>query len=192
MPELTVSIDTKQLKRALADLGSKAPTAIMRALNRTAGTARTQAVRAVAKEIRLPQKTIRPMLPLIPATAKFLEAKLIARGWPVSLMRLGARQTKAGVVYSGPSGPVLIPGAFIARMPQGGRGVFKRIRPSERRSRGAWSLNLPIDKLRGPSVPQLVLEKGIFEGLVKTSQDTLAKNLAHETEYLLNKRQSRG
>ena len=109
MTELRVTVDTRQLKRALVKLGEKAPAAIMRAVNRTARTARTQAVRAVAKEIRLPQKDVRPMLPVIPATPRLLEAKLLARGRPISLMRLGARQTKQGVVYRGPGGPDLDP-----------------------------------------------------------------------------------
>lgn len=188
MPELTVTVDRRQLKEALAELGRSAPSAIRRALNRTAGTARTQAVRAVAKEVRLPQRDLRPMLPLIPATTQHLEAKLIARGRGVSLMRLGARQTKQGVVYRGPGGPVLIRSAFIATMPHGGRNVFLRVPPSLRRSHGAWSMNLPIFRQTGPSIPKIVLEKGIFDAVRATATVNLAKNLAHETEYLLNNR----
>ena len=179
MTEVRVAVDTRQLKRALAELGKKAPAAIMRAVNRTARTARTQAVRAVAKEIRLPQKDVRPMLPVIPATPRFLEAKLLARGRPISLMRLGARQTKQGVVYRGPGGPILIRSAFIATMPRAKRpSVWKR----------GGKPRLPIIKQVGPSVPRLVLEKGIFEAVRATAQETLAKNLAHEIDYLLSRK----
>ncbi len=182
-PLMTVKVDTADLKRALAALGRKAPSAIMRALNRTARSARTQAVRDVAKEIRLPQKSVRPMMPVIPATARHLEAKLVARGRPISLMRLGARQTKLGVIYRGPGGPVLIRSAFIATMPRGRRpGVFKR--------RG--KPRLPIEKQFGPSVPRLVLDRGIFAAVHKTAQGNLKKNLAHETAFLLSKEQRRG
>ena len=192
-PFLKITVDTGDLKRAMAALGSKAPAAIMRALNKTARSARTQATRAVAKEIRLKQKEVRPMLPVIPATRQNLEAKLVARGRPISLMRLGARQTRQGVVYRGPRGPVLIRSAFIRTMPHARRpSVWRRVRPSVRASRGAWSLNLPIDKQLGPSVPRLVLERGIFEGIARTAPGTLAKNLAQETNYLLNKDQRRG
>jgi len=182
-PFLKITVDTRDLKRAMAALGSKAPTAIMRALNKTARSARTQAVRGVAKEIRLKQKDVRPMIPVIPATSKHLEAKLVARGRPISLMRLGARQTKQGVVYRGPGGRVLIRSAFIATMPRARRpGVFKR----------KGKPRLPIQKQFGPSVPQVVLERGIFEGIARTAPGTLAKNLAQETHYLLSKDQRRG
>jgi len=180
--ELTVSLETGALKRALKALGQKAPQAIMRAINRTARSARTQAVRAVSKEIRLKQRDVRPMLPVIPATSRHLEAKLVARGRPISVMRLGARQTKAGVVYRGPGGMVLIRSAFIATMPRARRpAVFKR--------RG--KPRLPIDKQFGPSVARLVLERGIFAAVRATAQGTLAKNLAHETEFLLRREEGR-
>lgn len=182
MTELKVSLDTAELERALKALGAKAPQAIMRAINRTARSARTQAVRALSKEIRLPQRDVRPMLPVIPATNRFLEAKLVARGRPISLMRLGARQTRLGVVYRGPRGSVLIRSAFIATMPRARRpSVFKR--------RG--KPRLPIDKQLGPSVPRVVLERGIFEAVRVTAQEALAKNLAHETEFLLRRQGGR-
>jgi hypothetical protein len=182
MVELTVTVDTTQLRRALAALGRQAPRALMRAVNRTARSARTQAVRAVSREIRLPQKDVRPMLPVIPATAQHLEATLLARGRPISLMRLGARQTKLGVVYRGPGGRVLIPSAFIATMP-GAR------RPSVWKRRG--TPRLPIEKQLGPSVPHVVLEQGIFEAIRATAQEALEKHLAHEIEYLLSRREIR-
>ena len=189
MAELKVTLDTRQLKRAIADLGKRAPKAISRAINRTGGTVRTRAVRAVAKEIRLPQKQIRPMLPLIPSNPQFLEAKLIARGRPVSLMRLGARQTKQGVVYKGAGGMVLIRSAFIRSMPKGGRNVFLRDPlPSTKKGTGAWSMNLPIKKQVGSSVAKIILEKGIFAGLMSVAKDLLAKNMAHEAAYLLSKK----
>jgi hypothetical protein len=182
MIEMTVSVDTRDLKRALADLGTKAPQAIRRAVNRTARTARTQAVRAVSREIRLPQKDVRPMLPMIPATARHLEAKLVARGRPISLMRLGARQTKLGVVYRGPAGPALIRSAFIATMPRATRPAVWKRRAKPR---------LPIEKQLGPSVPRLVLEKGIFDAVRRAAQPALAKHLAHEIDYLLSRRETR-
>jgi len=182
MIHIAVKLDTARLNRALAELGRKAPQAIRRALNRTAGSARTDAVRAVAKEVKLPQKDVRPMLPVIPATLQYLEAKLVARGRPISLMRLGARQTKLGVVYRGPAGPMLLRSAFIATMPRAKRpSVWKR----------AAKPRLPIEKQLGPSVPRLVIEKGIFEAVRSRAQQTLAKNMAHETEYLLSRQKGR-
>ena len=190
MVQMTVSVDMRDLKQALAALGAKAPRAIMRAVNRTARSARTQAVRAVAKEVRLPQKDIRPMLPVISATVQqYATAKLIAQGRPLSLMRLGARQTKLGVIYRGPGGPVLIRSAFIKQMPKSKRPTvwLRSPLPSERKSAGAWSKNLPIARQVGPSVPKLVIEKGIFDAVRRTATETLRKNLTHEVDYLLSR-----
>jgi hypothetical protein len=182
MIEMRVAIDTAQLRRAMAALGRQAPQAIRRAVNRTARSARTQAVRAVSREIRLPQKDVRPMLPVIPATVQYLEAKLVARGRPISLLRLGARQTKLGVVYRGPAGPALLRSAFIATMPRATRPAVWKRRAKPR---------LPIEKQLGPSVPRLVLEKGIFDAVRRAAQPAMAKNLAHEIEYLLSRRETR-
>ena len=177
-PFLNITVDKRDLERALKELGAKAPSAIMRALNRTAASARTQAVRAVAKEIRLPQKEVRPSMPIIRATTKHLEAKLVARGRPISLMRLGARQTRLGVVYRGPAGLVLIPSAFIATMPRARR-------PSVWKRRG--KPRLPITKQFGPSIPRIVLDRGIFEAVRATAQPMLLKNLRQQIDFLLQR-----
>jgi len=77
---------------------------------------------------------------------------------------------------------VLLRSAFIATMPRNKRpSVWKR----------AAKPRLPIEKQLGPSVPRLVIEKGIFEAVRSRAQQTLAKNMAHETEYLLSRQKGR-
>ena len=108
-------------------------------------------------------------------------------------MRLGARQTKLGVIYRGPGGPVLIRSAFIRRMPKAKRPTvwLRAPLPSERKSVGAWSKNLPITRQVGPSVPSVVIQKGIFEAIRATAGTMLRKNLAHETAFLLDRQGAR-
>ena len=133
------------------------------------------------------------MLPVVPATRQHLEAKLVARGRPLSLMRLGARQTKRGVIYRGPNGPILVRSAFITQMPKSKRPTvwLREPLPSVRKSVGAWSKNLPIKRQVGPAMPNLVIEKGIFEAVRKTAAETLRKNVAHETDFLLKRQEAR-
>lgn len=177
MPTIKVSMDTAQLKRALDQLGRRAPQAILRALNKTARTVRTQALREIRKEIRLPAKDLRPMLPMIPATKDHLEAKIVARGRAISLMRLGAKQTRLGVTYKGPGGRVFIRSAFIATMP-GRRRPNVWVREDKPR--------LPIEKQVGPVLSSVVIAKGIFEAQQAKAAEALAKNLEHEATYLLS------
>lgn len=177
-----VTLDTTDLKRALAQLGTRAPQAIMRALNRTAQTVRTHAVRAVAQETKLPQKTLRPMLPVIRATKQHLRALVIARGRPIPLTRLGARQTGVGVVYRLGGRLQTIPSAFLATMPNARRpGVFRR----------TGKKRLPIERQHGPSIAAVVLARGIFTAQRDRAAQELIKHLAHESTYLLQRRARR-
>jgi hypothetical protein len=187
MLKLSIKLDDAQVRQALQVVGRDASKAMSRAANKTATTVRAQAARSLGKEIALPSSVLKKSLPILPATQRHPEAAVVARGRPISIMRLGARQEKAGVSYRKGSGRELIKSAFIATMPRAGRpAVFLRTPPSERKSRGAWGLNLPIKKQMAPSVPSVVLEKGIFEALKSFARDTLAKNLKHELEYLLS------
>lgn len=70
---------------------------ITRALNRTGDMAKTQVVRALAKQTGLPQKTIRKVLRAKRASWQDLEYRLSASGGDVSLKYFKARETRRGV-----------------------------------------------------------------------------------------------
>jgi hypothetical protein len=90
-----------------------------------------------------------------------------------------------GVTARFPGGQGSYPHAFIATVGHGHRGVFMRKNALARKSSGAWSLNLPIFELRGPSLPH-VFRKYIPVGLAR-GQEQLAKNLASEFKYALSR-----
>jgi hypothetical protein len=64
-------------------------------------------------------------------------------------------------------------------MRSGHRGVFRR-RTARR---------LPIVELFGPSLPGVVRNRRIFEGLLAPSQETLRKHLEHEINFLASQGQ---
>jgi hypothetical protein len=109
---LTVKADTSQIKRAFADLGRKAPTAIARALNRTASTVRTQAVRAISKDLNIQQKRVRERLTIDRATRANLTATVEAKaggsgiapqkGKAAQLGRIPLMEFQARTLYGGP------------------------------------------------------------------------------------------
>ena len=57
-----------------------------------------------------------------------------------------------GVTYKLTGGKNRIANAFIATMSSGHKGVFVRAGVSAKKSAGAWSKNLPIAELYGPSL----------------------------------------
>jgi hypothetical protein len=87
----------KQFDNLLGSLGQDGPKVITRALNRTGDMAKTQVVRALAKQTGLPQKTIRKALRAKRASWQDLEYRLSASGGDVSLKYFKARETRRGV-----------------------------------------------------------------------------------------------
>lgn len=90
--------------------------------------------------------------------------------------------------------------AFIATMGSGHRGVFRRVgalgrgqqgpSASRKKSRGAWSPNLPIVELRGPSLGH-IFRKYRPAG-VQVVNEALVKNLGHELDWVQQKREGAG
>jgi uncharacterized protein YlxP (DUF503 family) len=161
MPNLlTVTMDTRQLKRAMADLKTKAPVAIARALNRTVSSAKALAVKLVAKDIGVTQKTVRPNIMAVKAYPTKLLAELwaSARAKDIGVARyksekrgripiyglkakgpIPSRGKGKGVTYKLAGGRGVAPHAFIATVKAGKHGsthtgVFQRIPGTQMRS----------------------------------------------------------
>lgn len=176
------------------------PAAIVRALNRSAVSARANMASNVAKDVGLKVGTVRDQITIQEATqAKFL-ARVAISGKRIPLIDFNARGPEPsrgrgrGVTARLPGGAGRYPHAFIARMRSGHRGVFQRVGAqsigslgpgaSRRRSVGAWSPNLPIYELRGPSLPK-VFTKHMPEGL-RHAHESLIKNLRSEIRFAMS------
>lgn len=79
----------------------------MRALNKTAEWIKSQSVKEISRQKKLQQKIIRSRIRITKAKANSLEASVIAK-------------------LHGVKAPLNINGSFIATMPRGYRGIFKR------------------------------------------------------------------
>jgi len=173
---ITVSGEEGQARlRALANGGAMLAT--VRAMNRTMQTVRTAATRALAEDVGITQRDVRKSMELRRARSSDypnLEATLIVTGRRIPLFAFRARQTRQGVSYRLPGGRTLAPSAFLARMRSGHEGVFRR------RGRA----RLPIDELRGPSLPYVLGKQRIMEALRTLAGTAFPKNLDHEIEFL--------
>lgn len=155
--QVTITADVQPLLARLAQFQGQATPALLRALVRTRDEAtRPAMVEAVQSDTGLSALEVQSAITVQDPTRENPVAQLIASGKRVPIFDFGAQQTPTGVTYRLPGGRGFIPHAFIARMRSGHEGVFARRLPSVRRSRRAWSLNLPIVELRGPSVGRVI------------------------------------
>jgi hypothetical protein len=182
-----------QFQEDLKSLGSEAPLVMARAVNRAGISGKTAMVKAVAADLGLTQKYVSADIRIGKASKAAPTFAVEVQGRRIPLIAFGARGPEpskgkgGGVTYRLPSGAGRVPNAFIATVGSGQhRGVFKRIGVSRRRSVGAWSPNLPIVELRGPSLPT-VFEKHV-DAFFVAAEESLVKNLEHEIDFARSKR----
>jgi len=170
-------------QNAIAALGGKqANLAMVRAVNHTAKKARTQVVRAIARQSSIPYRIVRAQVRTrLAAPGGAPEAEIRASGRPVSLKHMGARQFGYGVKYKAWGKTQRMEGAFIwaGRL---GSGKFVANGHVFLRS---TSRSLPIEKQEGPAVAEEMIKdqsERVFKSLVETD---LAARLRHEIGRLL-------
>lgn len=174
----TVRLDMTKAKAALGYLKTMAKPRLARALNRSRDSAKTFMVRALADDMGLQQKDLRPSVLTKDAVPQRLVATMSASLKRLPLIRFGAVQLKrAGVRARIGSNRKTYPGAFIATMPSGHRGVFQR-RDKAR---------LPIDEKHGPSIGH-VFDKHAPAAAARATEQ-LTKNVQTEVRYLLRQAQ---
>ena len=125
---VSVRADLSRANRALTGVQKRAvPRAAGRALNRARNTTQTHTIRSTARTLQAPQKRLRRRILKAlrrNARANRLKASFTVGVLPVPAEELGRfRQTSAGVVI-GQIGTFR--GAFIAQMPSGHIGVYRR------------------------------------------------------------------
>ena len=209
MVDFKIGTDTAgpYVKRLAKELRSKGfERGVVAGLNRTAQHGMTVAVRAIQVDTGASaQKTIRRSLKVDGATAAKPQARLIARSGkkeripiyelkpsPSSVAK--RRRSVAGISY----GPLrrLLKSSFIARMPSGHTGVFKRLgnRSSTRDTnmvsvgsgvfqaasfltRRRRSARQAIGELFGPSVALVFGRRKVASQIEKAIDETLPKEL---------------
>jgi len=174
-------LDIAALKNDLEALGHQAPVLMARALNRAGVSGQTAMVKAVAADTGIQQKNIKREIKVDKATRTTPTVALEIQGRRIPLIAFQARGPEPsrgrgrGVSYRLPTGRGRVPNAFIARMPSGHRGVFKR--KAKKR--------LSIMELRGPSLPH-VFEKFVPQ-FQAAAQESLVKNLRSEIAFAKSK-----
>ncbi len=174
---------------AFRRLEQNTPNAVARALNRSITTARVFMRRTVAGDVGLQQQVVDKDFTVRQARPENLKATLEVRGTRIPLVkfphtgRLPSRGRPPYVTATVGGVRKTYPNAFLAGMRSGHIGIFTRVPPSVRYSRGAWSKNLPIVELRGPSLVRVFI-KHLSEGYAH-AEAALITNLEHELAFAM-------
>ena len=171
MPAASFTLDSREVKRALAQLGAKAPRVVTRSLNRTINSVRTLAKRDISKDTGIKVSVINKAMSIRKATFNSLRAILKIKKKGIPLIDLRARATRRGVTYRLGGQRRRLASAFIARMPTGHRGVFTR----QTRAR------LPIRERFGPSIATIFLRR--LARVRAFAQTELVKNLRANIKF---------
>jgi hypothetical protein len=172
---LNVSVDVREADKMLSFTEREAlPKATARAINKTASSVQSMAIKLIAKDIGITQKDVRKSLHISKARWTKPEASIFASGKRIPIMALKARQTKAGVTYrSKLGGRGAIPGAFIATMKSGHTSVFKRL--TKKRN--------PMIRLYGPSIPKVFIDAALTKAMEHHAAERFDKVFAHELNH---------
>lgn len=152
----------------------KAPNVIVRALNRAAMNARTNAVNKARENYNIKATDVRKTITIRKANKNALGAMVISKGSTVPLIkfkvspkkRTKKRKAIKAAVKKGPLKEV--GGAFIGDVH--GSKVFKRVGNSR----------LPINRLFGPSIPQMLGNRSVKEYIETEAIKIFDKRLTHE------------
>lgn len=194
------TLDIEAFRKDLLDLAYRAPFIMARALNRAATSGQMAMVKAIVADTGLAAKYVKRDIKLDKANRTHPVVGLTIQGRRLPLIAFGARGPRPsrgrpgrGVTAGVRGSSRLYPGAFIATVPNAGpesnwhEGVFVRRPVTIRKSRGAWSRNLPIKQLYGPSIPYL-FEKHLNKFEVAAAE-SFSKNLASEINFAKSKNQ---
>lgn len=176
---------------AIKDLGDVNPakfrTAVARALNRTAAGVRTDAAKDIRQRYAITGKDLSPAFHVYRASPQYLVAKVSATGRPLALMkfrptpdhprRKGEKlPRKGGVSVTIKRGArKTVRGSFVARMPTGHVGVFRRTGPAR---------DATIKELTTVSVPEMFGANVIQDAINAAAADRFDKALAQQIKFL--------
>lgn len=195
--QINVSSDLKSVSKYLNDTKKRQiPKAASRALNRTVDQTKTQVVRdlvkVVGEESGLGSAGLRKAIATNRSTVSKLYAELIPSGRAIPLIKYKSRQVKAGVSHNAWGRRQVATSAFIARMPSGHKGVYRRTGQAKRlttrgRYAGTGIKREPIKQLWGPSLPKEFIKANILQGMRTHAGRLWPGIFARELKYYLSR-----
>jgi len=180
---LTVNVNenmVRQVQRKLGEFHKQAPNAISRALNRAATNINSNIKKEVRKEYNIKASDISETLRKTNSSRSNLKAEVRSSGALIPLDRFKVspktvnpkRKSKIKIAVK-KDGLKTVMGAFVADI--NGTKIFQRVTKSR----------LPINRLFGPSVPQMLGNEEIRSEIERQGQETFNIRLEHEINRIL-------
>ena len=191
-----ITVDAEKIaevERRLGEMRKQAPVVLYRALNRAAANVKTNASKKVRDSYTLRAKDVNETFSVRKASRSSLRASVTSRSGSIGLDKFKVRpleprhkkppkSLKVQVKKEG--GAKNLVGAFVAAV--SGNKVFQREKGSKHKKgrSGRWT-ELPIKRLFGPPVPEMLDRKSIREFVEQEAAKTFDKNLEHEIKRAL-------
>lgn len=185
---MLITSDEKMLndvQNTLGEFHKKAPNAISNALNRGVSNMNTNARKEIRKEYNIKAGDVSPTLKAFRASRANLGASVQSKGGVISLDRFKISPKTINPRRKSPIKAAVKKGSakslgsgFVAEI--NGPKVFKRSGKSR----------LPIQKLFGPSVPQMLENERSREEIQQKGKETFENRLEHEIKRILEKGRS--
>lgn len=171
------------VQKALKGQPKKVNLVLSRAINRAATTAKAAMSKKVREQYLVSAADVKKTIGITKATTSRPSAIVKSMGKRIGLAKFrtspGApRPTKPPSTYKvqvkKDSGLKAVEGGFLASV-NGGVGFFRRV----------GSSRLPITRLMGPSVPQMIGAKDVITWVETQAKNTLNTRIQHELEQVL-------
>ncbi|HLU48562.1 MAG TPA: phage tail protein [Planctomycetota bacterium] len=181
MIEIEANLD--ELKRRLPS-EKTAKIVMWRALNRGATAGKTHAARELARNYAVRVSRAKHSSSVKKASQEDLEASVVFRGRPLNITAFKvspsspqpSRRPVLRAVIRKSEGPIKIPGAFLAPLRAGVRGMRRKGKP-----------RLPIEGVFGPAVPSMVSAEGLRESVLERMREVVLSRLDHEVNRELGR-----
>ncbi len=184
MSQSIVRLNANQIERAellLRNIRGGAGKAMARAINRSVQSARASMVRSAREEYTAKARAIRNTISIKKASNSNPEAVIKSEGSPLPLREFSVSPRTENGKRRSPIRVSVKKGqkssferAFVVRT-GGSVNVFSRI----------GSNRLPIEKLYGPSVPQMIGNENVITRVSDDATKMMEKRLDHEIERML-------
>ena len=174
---IRIDSNIEDVTRRLAALPRKVKPVLKKASKRAAVSTRKRIMDIVRSKYAIKASDLRGGLVRMRQVG--LGARVDISGRPLSAMLFRPRQVSTGVALTIESGQrTTIRSAFIAVMPSGHEGIFKRV----------GKARLPIRELLGPSVPTMLQSAGVpVEAIVTFAANKLEQNVSRAIDYELER-----
>lgn len=203
MVEPRITVNDKEVSRALRALGQKANIVMARAANRAATTANKEMSKAVrARYEKVKDGDVKKALFKRKATSSNPTAELTYKSSHENLYKLGnvtpkrivktggekpnPKFYKARVMKGNPFEPLMErPRPFVQKMSNGHIGLFRRKSDDGRNLRG--KKRNAIEAVQAPALSQMLKNKEVLQETEKIAGEVLLKRLEHEIDRELRR-----